>query len=324
MQKLIGFLKLIRAGNLLIAALSLSLFYYLIIIPVHTNTFNTTLLPFTNTEFILFIISVALVAAGGNVINDYYDFEPDKEYKPNRPLAKGLMSLDAAMYLHMALALAGIMLGFYLGWLKHNIHLGYLYIISAVLLFVYSAFLKKVPLAGNILVAGLSAFVFVLLLIFEANFLRVVHADMLIDNKAFGFTILISQMKFYASFAFLTSFARELVKDIEDYEGDAAYSITTFAVDYGINAAKALTVLILVSLLCLLAYCMNNFIKDGAVKDTAYLLLAVALPVLAIIALIIIARVKTDYSRISALLKVVMLLGILSIPAFYFIHQTQA
>ena len=324
MQKLTGFLKLIRAGNLFIIALGLSLFYYLIIIPVHHNILQTTLVPFNNTELVLFIISVILVAAGGYVINDYFDFELDREFKPTRPLPSGLISLDAAMYLHMVFILSGIGLGFYLGWQNANIRIGFLYVISALLLYVYSSYLKKLPLAGNIVIALLSAFVFALLVIFEANFLRIIDAVNLFESLPYAFAVILLQLKFYAGFAFLTSLARELIKDIEDHDGDAAYKIETFAVQFGNNAAKWLAVLALVLLLGAVGYFMYSFYNEGAVKEMGYLAVAVVLPVIITIGLTIVATKQKDYSRISAILKLVMLLGILSIPAFYFLHTTAA
>lgn len=321
MQKISGFLKLIRAGNLFIIALSLSLFYYLVIIPVHSNILQTSLFPFSTFQFILFVISVLLLAAGGNIINDYFDFELDKEFKPERPLAQGIMSLDTAMYLHMAFIFSGIGLGFYLGWQEGNFRIGYLYVISALLLYVYSSFLKKMPLAGNLVIAGLSAFVFVLPIIFEANYFKLVHSDILFQNAPYAFAVLIEQMKFYAGFAFVTSLARELIKDIEDHEGDAAYKVNTFAVQFGDTAAKWLSIFIMLLLMAGLAYFMHTFFQAGAEKDIQYLGIAVVLPVMATIVLTVIAKERKDYARISLILKMIMLLGILSIPAFYLFHH---
>ena len=324
MQKIKGFLQLIRAGNLFIIALSLSLFYYLVIIPVHHNILQTTLVPFSVIDFVLFVLSVLLLAAGGNVINDYFDFELDKEFKPKRPLPQGLMSLDTAMYLHMAFVFTGIVLGFYVGWRNGNFHLGYLYVICALLLFIYSAFLKKIPLAGNVVIAGLSAFVFVLLLSFEADYLRLIHAGNLFESSEYAFAVLVLQLKFYAGFAFLTSLARELVKDIEDRAGDEAYQINTFAVAYGDTWAKWLAITMLTVLLAGLGYFMHEFFITGASKELLYLGIVVALPVVVNIGLVIRAKEQKEYALVSKLLKLIMLLGILSMPAFYLIKQTAA
>ncbi|MBL0308491.1 MAG: UbiA family prenyltransferase [Bacteroidetes bacterium] len=174
MKTLFAFFRLVRISNLLMIALSLSLFYYLILIPVHQDKLHSTLVPFTTFEFVLFILSVVFIAAAGNIINDYFDFELDREFKPERPLAQGLFSLDTTMYLHMGFALSGIALGYYLGWLVGYFSVGYIYIICSLLLYIYSSYLKKIPLVGNVAISALTGFVFVLLLIFEANFLRVI------------------------------------------------------------------------------------------------------------------------------------------------------
>ena len=262
-----AFFRLIRISNLLIIALGLSLFYYLILIPVHHNILHTTLAPFTNSEFVLFVLSTVLVAAAGNIINDYFDFELDKEFKSDRPLASGKISLDNAIYLHAALAFGGIGLGFYLGWKNNNYRIGYVYVVCTLLLYVYSAFLKKLPLVGNIVVSGLVAFSFLLLLMFEARFLNTIY----FDEGNYAFVILLSQVKFYAGFAFITNLAREVVKDLEDQSGDAKYDINTLAVQFGSVVAKIAVAIILLVLLAGLGYFMKDFYAAKAIKEFLYL-----------------------------------------------------
>lgn len=317
MQTLTAFFKLIRIANLFMIGLSLYLFYYLILIPVHADKLQTTLLPLTNFEFALFVLSVILIAAAGNVINDYYDYQLDSEYKPERPLPTGIFSLDAAMYIHAVLAFAGIGLGFYLGWNNGNYKIVYVYIICVILLYVYSAYLKKIALVGNLVVSALAGFIFLLLLLFEANFLNTIH----FEAAAFAFSILTWQVYFYGGFAFLTNLLREIVKDLEDREGDEAYNINTLAVAYGHGVAKAVALLVFVVLLAAVGYVSYTFYLSGAVKHMAYLVAAVALPLLGVGALIAKANTKAEYNRASLLVKVVMLLGMLSIPAFYWFSK---
>lgn len=315
-----SFFKLIRISNLFILALSLSLFYYLILVPVHFNQLGTTLVPLTNFEFVLFVLSVIFIAAAGNIINDYFDFSLDKKFKPERPLPQAKISLDQAIYLHALFAFAGIVIGFYLGWKNSITRVGFLFIISSVLLYLYSAYLKKIPLAGNIVVAALAAFPFILLLIFEVNFLHTIT----FENGTYVFDILKWQISFYAGFAFLTNLAREIVKDIEDREGDAEFKVNTIAVQFGENAAKISVSFVLIILLAALSFFMKTFFDSYARKEFYYLLFAVALPVLAMLVLLFSAKEKKHYSRISVFLKIIMLLGILSIPAFYYFHKLSA
>ena len=313
MNPILSFLKLIRAANLFIIGLSVSLFYYLILVPAHKYKLYTTLLPFSTIEFVLFVLSILFIAAAGNIINDYFDFELDKEFKPERPLATGAFSLDTAMYLHAAFAFAGIGLGFYLGYKANSFKIGYIYIICTLMLYVYSAFLKKIPLAGNVVVSALTGFVFVLLMLFEVQFLNIIH----FEEANYVLAILLWQLKFYGGFAFLANLAREIVKDMEDKDGDAEHNINTIAVQFGVPVAKISVALVLITLLAGLSFFMRGFIEAHAVKEFVYLVATVVVPVLAVLVLLFFANEKKQYARISLLLKVIMLLGILSIPAFY-------
>lgn len=313
MQTLLAIFRIVRPVNLAIIALGLCLFYFYLIVPNHTYQLGTRLLPFTTFDFVLFVLSVVSIAAAGNVINDYYDFEKDRQHKPSRVLPQGHLSLDIALYLHAALVMCGIGLGFYLGYAYNYIKIGYLYVIAALLLYLYPTYLKKIPLLGNIVVAGLSAFVFVLLMLFEINFLQTIKFDF--SERILN--MLHQALMFYAGFAFLTSLARELVKDIEDYEGDAAFNTTTLAVQYGVPFAKVVTTLVLLALLGALAYFMKGFWEMKVWKEFFYLLSLIVFPVIACIVLLLMAKTRQQFSLVSLLIKAIMLLGILSMPVFY-------
>jgi len=314
---MLAFFRLVRAGNLLMIALSLSLFYYFILIPVHADKLRTTLVPFTHFEFVLLVLSVVFIAAAGYIINDYFDFEPDKEFKPERPVAQGDITLNTAMYLHIAFVIAGIALGYYLGSVVGHFKIGYIYIICALLLYLYSYSLKKVPLVGNVVISALAGFVFVLLLLFEADFLRMIN----FEGSSYAFAILVWQVKFYGGFAFLISMAREVVKTIEDKEGDAAFRINTVAVQFGEPVAKTIAIALLILLIAGLGYFMNSFLEAKAIKEFSYFLFAVVIPVVVAIVLLILAKDRKMYHTISLLLKMIMLLGILSIPVFYWLNH---
>jgi len=318
MQILSAFFRLVRIWNLSIIALSLSLFYFLVIVPIHNTKLGTTLLPFSHVEFVLFVLSVVLIAGGGNIINDYFDFELDKEFKPERPIASGVISLNSAMYLHMAFVFLGVAIGFYLGWTIDNYKIGYLYVICSLLLYLYSSYLKKIPLAGNLVISTLAAFVFVLPVIFDAVFLNSIHAQSLFENTGYAFSIIIWQMKFYAGFAFLTSLAREIVKDIEDKEGDSVYNIQTIAVQFGETTAKITAAIVMLVLLAALVFFMQSFYAVNAKKEFLYVSSGLVVPVLITLSFLLLAKQKNDYARVSTFLKIIMLLGIFSIPAFYF------
>jgi 4-hydroxybenzoate polyprenyltransferase len=190
-------------------------------------------------------------------------------------------------------------------------------VISALLLYIYSAYLKKIPLAGNVVVSALAAFVFLLLMLFEVTLLNTIS----FEGAGYALSILLLQVKFYGGFVFLTNFAREIVKDLADKERDDAHNINTFVVEYGDTAAKVLASLILVVLLAGLGFFMYNFLQAKAYSEFVYLAVMVVVPVLAAIGLLWRAKEKSNYDRINLLLKMVMLTGMLSIGAFYLFNK---
>jgi 4-hydroxybenzoate polyprenyltransferase len=313
LKTIVAFLRLSRAFNILLISLGTSLFYFFILIPVHKHKLLTTLLPFTTFEFVLFLLSVAFVAAAGSIMADYYNFERDEEFKPEKPLPQGSFTLDTAIYLHGALAFLGIGLGFYLGYRAGNYKIGYIYVICALLLYLYSGYLKKIPLAGNIVISALAGFVLVLLMLFEVTFLNTIS----FEGAQYVLNILLLQLKFYSAFAFAITFVHEQVTDLHDSEADDAYNIHTFAVQYGKRAAKILTFIILVVLLAGLVFVLYNLIVAKAFQESFYLVVAIGLPLIITIILLFRAEEKKQYALIRGLLKMLLFFGILSIATFY-------
>jgi len=314
---MLQFFRLIRIRNLFFIILGLTLFYYLLIVPAHVNRLHTTLLPFGKFEFFLFVVSVVCVAAAGSIIYYFLDFEKDREYQPDSPLPQGSFSLDHAIYLHALFAFTGIGLGFYLGYRANYFKIGYVYIICVLLLYLYPAYLKKIPLAGNILVAALAGFVFVLLMLFEATFLNTIS----FEGANFVLNMLLWQLKFYGGFVFLLIMASAALNNIADKEGDEVYNVNSFAVQFGVTGAKLLAAAILLILGAGISFFISGFISANAVKEFLYALIFVVFPVLLSIVLLFLARERQQFERIDLLLNVVLLTGLLSIPVFYFLGK---
>lgn len=320
MQKIRLWASFFRVLNLAILALMLVLFYQYIIVPNHINQLYTKLLPLTNFDFALFVLSVVLVAAAGNIINDYYDFDLDSEYKPHRALPQGLVSLNTAFYLHAAFAIVGICMGFYLGYGYGVSQAGYVYILATLLLYLYAAYLKKIVFVGNLVVALLTTMPLLLLFLFELKFLGTVQFEF--TPRVSG--VLRNAVIFYAGFAFLTNLAREIVKDIEDKKGDEQHGIKTIAVQYGEMVAKLMAALVLLIMLAALCYFMKGFWDMNAMKEFFYLLALIVIPTGIVIALLFTANSEKQLALVSVLLKIIMLFGILSMVAFYYFNLPTA
>jgi len=177
-------------------------------------------------QLIISAIVVGLIAAGGYVINDIYDIEIDKINKPYRPLPSGKVSLRMAKVVTILAFLLGIFLSIFLG--IYNFILAILVSIS---LIYYAKSLKKTGIYGNILVATNTA-----LSIFYGG-LAYFSGDWLIR---------IIVPTFYS---FFLTLSREIVKGIEDYNGDLAYNVKTLATTLGIRKAWKIAKILLIILI---------------------------------------------------------------------------
>ncbi|MDD8019402.1 MAG: geranylgeranylglycerol-phosphate geranylgeranyltransferase, partial [Bacteroidota bacterium] len=136
----------------------------------------------------------ALIGGGGMVINDIFDIEIDKINKPNRPLPSGAVTkFDAALF-YAGLTVAGLMMSYSASWSAFLIA-----IFAVPTIFFYSYIFKSTPLFGNLIVGFLTGLAFI-------------YGGAAVGN--------IKQAMMPAVFALLINVGREVIKDMEDVEGD--------------------------------------------------------------------------------------------------------
>ncbi|MFO7446911.1 MAG: geranylgeranylglycerol-phosphate geranylgeranyltransferase [Ignavibacteriaceae bacterium] len=235
--------------------------------------------------YLLAAISAAITAAGGNIINDYYDIETDKINKPNRPLVTGSISKSSAIKLYISLNLAALIPALFINMPSFIIVIG-----AQFLLFYYSYRLKRVPAAGNIVIALLTGLVF-------------------IYGGAVSGSITNSVIP--SIFAFLINLVRELVKDIEDIEGDSSACINTLPITKGINFCKWI-IFSITLLLILLTF--HPFIFNYYKIEFFIIVMAVVNPFLIFFLKSFFENQSLqNLSRLSNILKLNMLIGLIAI-----------
>ena len=137
-----NFLKLIRLPNLLIIALAQYLVRFAIIIPI-LEAYNLTS-AVSEINFFLVVLSTVLIAAGGYIINDYHDLQIDLINKPSKVIISKKVSKKASINLYGIVSLSGVAIGVYLSFFQNIFLLWQINILSAVLLLIYSSYLKKI------------------------------------------------------------------------------------------------------------------------------------------------------------------------------------
>jgi len=294
-----SFLNLIRYKNLLMIALVQTLIKFGLLVPFGITT------SLNNFEFLLLIITTLCIAAGGNIINDTYDIETDLINKPDKVIIGKLISEKKAYNLFIILNVLGVALGFFVSNAVERNGLFSIFVIVSALLYVYASYLKQMFLIGNIVVSTLVALSIIIVGIFEL--IPAITPQNQGIQLAF-FRILLN----YALFAFAINFIREIIKDIEDIEGDTKSGMQTLPIVIGKEKAlKVAFILSFIPLGLVIYYVNSNLYKQ--IVAVIYFLIFIIAPLIYTSILIFNAKTKKDFHAISNLLKLVMLFGMLSI-----------
>lgn len=261
-------------------------------------------------QYILLVLATISIMAGGYVINNIFDVDTDTINKPQNVVVGTFISEKAAYNLYFILTCFGVAIGFYLSRVVQKPTFATVFVICAALLYVYSNGLKQIPIIGNLIIALLAS-----LSILNIGFFNILPS-IYSDNEVFMKTIL-SVLTDYAVFAFFLHFAREIIKTIEDYEGDKAFEISTVATSFGIKTAKFLSFITLVVFISYLVYYMLENLAQN-MYTVAYFIVFMIAPLLFITIKIFSAQAKEDFTFLSKSLKFVMFTTILSLVVILF------
>ncbi|MBC3846686.1 geranylgeranylglycerol-phosphate geranylgeranyltransferase [Winogradskyella echinorum] len=305
---MIHFFKLIRWKNLIMIALMQILVKYALLLPYfRSGEVATALSPLA---FFLLVLATVCIAAGGYVINDVYDIETDKVNKPEKVIINKHISEKTASALFIILNVIGVGLGFYLSNGIGKSGFFVIFIVASALLYIYSSYLKQMLLVGNIVVSLVVALSIILVGVFE---LIPVIDDSNRINQIFFFRIILD----YAIFAFMINLLREMVKDIEDIDGDHKAGMRTLPIVVGRERTnKIVFFLSLIPLFSVVYYIISNLFKQQLL--VGYFLIFVIAPLIYITIKLFSAEQKSHYRHISLILKLVMLTGMLSLLVYNF------
>jgi 4-hydroxybenzoate polyprenyltransferase len=311
-----AFLNLVRWQNLLIVILTMVLIRYAVLGPVISKIGVILLkgmgeeipmvLQFPWYDFMILVAATVFITAGGYVINDYFDIKTDLINK-GKVIVGTKIPRHQAMMWHNIFNIAGVSAGFYISWKAGYIWLGTLFLIVSGLLYFYSASYKRQFLIGNIIVAILTAMVPLLVVFYEWPALYKYYTLNAITLPKINF--IFYWVGGFALFAFLITLAREIIKDIEDFEGDFAYGRNTVPVVIGVLSAKVVSLSLIVIIVALLYLIWYFFLNDNI--TLIYISAAIVLPLLFVIYKVVISRNKKQLHDASNILKIVMLAGIL-------------
>lgn len=300
-----NYLNLIRYQNLFFIALAQVFIRYGLF---HAFKVEVTLTTF---DFSLLVIATLCIAAAGNIINDIYDVEIDRINKPTKVLIGKKISERTANRLYIILSIVGVAIGFYLSNRIGKPSFAALFVILSALLYLYSSYLKGMFLVGNLLISALVAMSLLIIPLFD------LLPAITVENRATQSAVFKIVLN-YALFAFFINLIREIVKDLQDINGDKKGGMNTLPIALG-RKRTAVVVFILgaFTVLGVVFYMYENLYNVQILM--LYFLFAVVAPLLYFCVKAWDAKTLKDYALLSILLKIIMFLGICSIPLYQFV-----
>lgn len=313
---MIAYFKLLRFQNLLFLAFSQYLMFEVVLFPIlQTFGFETV---FESGSMTLLILATVLIAAAGNVLNDYFDVKIDLINRPDKVIVGNLIPRQATMIYYQILTGLGILCGLYLAFIASSFTLCFIFIIVPGLLWFYSASYKRQFLTGNLIVAFMAALSILVVGITQLAFLEKVYGNLIFETPIPS--LFYGWIGGFALFAFLCTWIREIIKDIEDEIGDREMECRTMPIKWGIPKTKLFLYALIILTVAGLFIFNELFIHFDGSLTIRYIIFGLAIPFIVLIYMIFAAKTVADFHQASTLSKVIMLIGVLYSFVFYFLQ----
>ena len=304
------YLKLLRVGNLAFLAILLFVMEKWVALPLLQLAQFSEQMPWW--VLTLIILATVFVAAGGYVINDYFDVKIDRINRPDDLVVTRHISREGAMRLFQVLTLVGVLMALGVAWWARSWTLAMIFIVIPGLLWFYSASYKRQLLIGNIVVAFASALVSLLIAIINADYLAHLYGE------ALAYTPIVGQLYVwlggFAIFAFLMTLVREMVKDIEDREGDCEMECRTIPIVWGVKTTKIIVTILLLAIAALIVYiawAVLPFPHSWQSFSTRYVVFGLLVPIACVITLLWASTNQVEIRRTQLVLKFMMFMGVM-------------
>jgi 4-hydroxybenzoate polyprenyltransferase len=268
--------------------------------------------------FLLLMSATVLIAAGGYVINDYFDVKIDAINRPEKQIVGNILTRHTAMVLHQVFTGLGVLCGLLLAYFAGSITLAFIFIVIPGLLWFYSASYKRLFMIGNLVIAFISSITILVVGIAQLSFLQKEFGNLVfetpIPSQFYGW------IGGFAIFSFLCTLIREIIKDIQDEKGDREMECHTLPIKWGINKTKIFLYCLIVCTIILLLLTNNYFIHFKGYLTLKYIIFGLVIPLIALVYLLFSAKSNSDFQHASNLAKIIMIIGVLYGFVFYYLQ----
>ncbi|MBQ6789833.1 MAG: geranylgeranylglycerol-phosphate geranylgeranyltransferase [Paludibacteraceae bacterium] len=310
MEKFKDIMRLVRWSNLLFLAALVWLMEKWVAVPVLDKAAFGEQLPW----YVLLLVGAAivLIAAGGYVINDYFDVKIDRINRPDEVIVTRSVSKPAAMRLSVGLSGIGVVCGIAVAVLMRSMTLGIIFVLVPGLLWFYSSSYKRLFMVGNLTIALLAGMTPMIVAMTNVAQLQLLYEAILpytsLEHDLYAW------LGGFALFAFLLTWIREIVKDLQDQMGDRELECHSMPVVWGEKWTKVFVTLLIVSALALIGHLWWHvlpFPTSWTSLSTRYIVLGIVIPLLGSLWLLWSAKIPSDYKTCQQVIKLTMLLGML-------------
>ena len=261
---------------------------------------------------LLLMCAAMLIGAGGYVINDYFDVKIDRINRPDEVVVTRSVSKPTAMRLSVVLSAIGVVCGISVAVLLRSMTLGIMFVIIPGLLWFYSSSYKRLFLIGNLIIALLAGMTPLIVAMANVAQLELLYAGIL------PYTSLPHDLYCWLGgfglFAFLLTWIREIIKDMQDQMGDRELECHSMPVVWGETWTKVFVTALIVLTLAIIGHLWWHtlpFPTSWTSLSTRYIILGIAVPLLGALWLLWAAKIPSDYKTCQQVVKLTMLLGML-------------
>jgi 4-hydroxybenzoate polyprenyltransferase len=246
------------------------------------------------------------------VENDYFDIKIDRINRPDEVIITRSISKETAVRLSWILNLIGFVCGLTVAIALRSISVGIVFMMVPGLLWFYSASYKRLFMIGNLIISFLASLT--PLLVAMSNIALLEHRYETILPYTTLTRDLYMWLGGFALFAFLLTWIREIIKDIQDQMGDRELECHTMPVIWGEKWTKVFVTGLIILTLAIIGHLWWHvlpFERGWSSLSTRYIVLGIVTPLLGVLGLLWNAKIPSDYKTCQQLVKFTMLLGML-------------
>ncbi len=299
------FIRLIRPINLAIIVLTMiGCAYY-----IHTTNYFQ-FVRFQYIHFALLLFSTVLIAAAGNIINDYFDVKADKINKPERVIIGKYIKKRWAIVLHWIFNIVAVLISLFLSFYYQSLWFVFIQLVIVNLLWFYSLHFKKKILIGNFIIALMTAVIPLLVVVFFKVSNESTQAFSPYHASTWTIYVDYSYIYLLAICAFTLNLGREIIKDIEDVKGDKM--IKVYSLPMHIGKKKSLWLAIAICQLGFISCLTAIFFFNTSFISNSLMWIILFIGIGGTLLLIPISIFKRDFpiKWYSLIIKVILFVGI--------------